>query len=334
MKTWQRVLVFVAIFGGGLAILVVLTLVLISNAINTRSKSVALTTDVTVKEFVDLPDNDSYPAAVAVAPNGTVYTGSYKTGVMWAIDPSGHISEVPGSRDAIGAVTGLTVAPDGTVYIVDQNDADPNTTGGNIKKLTTDGKITTFAASPDASGFVSPDDITVDGSGNVYVSDRGRATVFRFAPDGSGATAWWTPPTLDGVTVYQPTGLAYDATKNAILVTDGVVNTIYSVGVADGKSDLLYRHGNQANPPGFDGITVTPQGTIYVAALGQDGIARLDGSTLAYIAGLFRSSSDVDYSAVNNRLYVTNFDSAPLAIAELSPHLPFSIDEVDLSPAH
>lgn len=331
MNTWQRILVFILIFGGGLFALVALTTVLVSNTINTRSVSVALSKDVTIKQFAALPDDDAYPAALAVAPDGTVYTGSYKTGALWAITPAGDSHEIPGSRDAIGAVAGLTVAPDGTLYIVDQNDADPRTTGGSIKRLTPDGKISAFVESPDDKGFTSPDDIAVDAAGNVYVSDRGRDTVWRFAPDGSSAAAWWIPPILDGVESYEPTGLAYDAVHNALLISDGVVNTLYRVSIDGSTSELLYRHGDRPDAPGFDGLTVTPDGVVYIAALGQNGIARLDGTTLTYIAGLFRGSSDVEYSAVNNRLYVTNFDSASLAITALSPRLPFALDEIDLS---
>jgi sugar lactone lactonase YvrE len=331
MRTWQRIVLFVLIFGGGLFALVAITVLLISNTISTRTVSVALTKDVMVKQFVALPDDDAYPAAVAVAPDGTVYTGSYKTGALWKIDTAGSISEVPGSRDAIGAVAGLTVAPDGTVYIVDQDDADPRTSGGEIQRLTPDGTISVFVDEPDATGFTSPDDITVDAAGNVYVSDRGRDTVWRFNRDGSGAVGWWTPPLLDGVESYEPTGLAYDAADNTLLITDGTVNTIYRVSIDGLTSELLYRHGDRPDAPGFDGITITPDGVIYVAALGQNGIARLDGSDLTYIAGQFRGSSDVDYSATNHKLYVTNFDSAALAISALSPRLPFALDEIDLN---
>jgi len=331
MNTWQRILLFIPIFGGGLFALVAVTVLLVSNTINTRGTSVALSDTVTVKQFVTLSDNDAYPAAVAVAPNGTIYTGSYKTGTLWSITPAGDITEIPGSRDAIGAVSGLTVAPDGTLYIVDRSESDPRTTGGSIKRLTPDGKITTFAESPGTTGFTSPDDIAVDAAGNVYVSDRGRDTVWRFTPDGSSAIAWWTPPLLDGVENYEPTGLAYDAARSALLITDGIVNTLYRVSADGVTSELLYRHGDRPDAPGFDGLTITPDGVIYLAALGQNGVARLDGDALTYIAGLFRGSSDVDYSAVNNRLYVTNFDSSSLVVSALTPRLPFALDEIDLS---
>ena len=243
---------------------------------------------------------------------------------------AGGDAMTPGARDAIGAVSGLTVASDGTVYIVDQEDADPRSSGGDVKKLAPDGTISTFATINDVRGFLAPDDITVDPSGNVYVTDRGRDEVWRFNPDGSGGVAWWTSPQVAGVSEYAPTGLAYDSVHEAILISDSSLNTIYRVSLDGATTETLYQHGDRPNAPVFDGITAAPDGTIYVAALAQDGIARLDGDALTYIAGLFRGPSDVDYSPTANALYVTNFDSGALVVPGLTPRLPFTIDVVQL----
>src|SRR5688572_419815 len=48
-------------------------------------------TGVTVAEFVQLDAPDAYPAAVAVAPDGTLYTASYMTGTVWRIAPDGTV---------------------------------------------------------------------------------------------------------------------------------------------------------------------------------------------------------------------------------------------------
>jgi len=326
----QRLLIFALIFGGGLFVIVAVTILLLRSTLapNTRSQGQALDTSLTVTEFAALPDDDAYPAALAVAPDGRVYTGSYKTGKLWVVTPQGEVSAVITSGEPLTAITGLTVAPDGTLYIVDQSDADPRTDGGSVKRMTTDGVVSPFATIPDERGFISPDDISLDAAGNVYVSDRARAEVWRFNADGSGAVQWWIPPLLDGVTSYAPTGLAYDTLNNAVLITDGTNDTIYRVPVdAPTNSQLLYSHAKRANPPGFDGLTVTPQGVIYVAALGQRGIARSEGSELVYIAGLFRGPSDVDYAAPD-KLYVTNWDQFSLAVDTAKPFLPFTLDVI------
>src|SRR5688572_1434929 len=50
-----------------------------------RIKPIALTETVITREFVSLPDADSYPAALAVSGDGTLYTGSYVSGAVWQI---------------------------------------------------------------------------------------------------------------------------------------------------------------------------------------------------------------------------------------------------------
>jgi sugar lactone lactonase YvrE len=331
----QRVLIFFLIFGGGIALLVAVTALLIAQALNPaqRQQAVALADDVTVREFAALPDDDAYPAAVAVGADGTVYTGSFATGVVWAIDASGSPTELPGSRDQIGAVVGLAVSPDGALYVVDQVDTDPRTSGGSVWRVSPDGAITAFAGDFDDQGFVAPDDVTLDTDGYVYVSDRGRDAVLRFDPDGQNAMVWWTPPQVEGVDAYEPTGLAYHPVLDAIIVTDSVRNTVYAIPVSDStQTEILYDHRGGQNAPGFDGVTVTPGGDIYVAALGQNGVARVEGGELAYIAGLFRGASDVDYDPTSDLLYVTNWNQTPLVIPGDQPQLPFALDVIDLSP--
>ncbi len=330
----QRVLIFILLFGGGIVLLVAVTALLVSQALNPaqRQQAVALIDAVTVREFAALPDEDAYPAAVAVGLDGTVYTGSFASGAVWAIDASGVPTERPGSRDRIGAVVGLAVAPDGTLYVVDQVDTDPRSGGGSVWRIAPDGAIAAFADSFDEQGFVVPDDVTLDADGYVYVSDRGRDEVLRFDPDGSNAAVWWTPQ-VERADAYEPTGLAYHPALDAILITDAVLNTVYLVPVSDSTvSETLYDHGARANAPGFDGVTVTPTGDIYVAALGQNGVARVERGELTYIAGLFRGASDLDYDPTSDRLYVTNWNQTPLVIPGDLPQLPFALDVIDLSP--
>ena len=329
----QRLVIFILIFGGILALLIGVTVFLVVGSINAepRGTAVALTDTITVAEFAVLPGADAFPAAVAVAPDGRVYTGSYKTGTLWVIGADGQPAEVPGSAEAMGSVAGLSFGADGSLYIVDQKDADPRTSGGQIQRITADGTISPFATIPDERGFIAADDVAVDGSNNVYVTDRGRDEVWRFAPDGTGEV-WWTPPALDGVKSYEPTGLAYDAGRQALIITDGLANTVYSVALADQSSTLLYQHGDRPDAPGFDGVTVLPDGTIYVAALEQNGIVRVADGQLTYIAGLFRGASDVDTTPDGTRLYVTNFDSFSLAVPGTFPHLPFGLDVITFVP--
>ena len=67
-SVWQRRLIFFSIFGGILLVLVAVTLLLVNQTLNNgaRVTAVALDAQTTVHQFAALPDDDAYPAAVAV----------------------------------------------------------------------------------------------------------------------------------------------------------------------------------------------------------------------------------------------------------------------------
>lgn len=331
----QRRLIFILVFTGVILGLIMLTLLLAGQALNPgqRQQSTALLPDVTVREFAILPDDDAYPAAVAAAPDGTVYTGSFASGVVWAVSPDGSASELPGTRDTIGAVTGLAVTADGSILVVDQGDTDPRSAGGSVQRILPDGSIHLFATIEDERGFIAPNDIVLDSEGLVYVSDPGRNEIWRFTPsedDPAEGDVWWVPPPDADSRRSALTGLAYDAARDAIIVTDPETNSIYRIAIASGSVETLYQHGSRANPPGFDGATVSPDGTLYVAALGQNGVAVVDNGDLDYIVGLFRGASDVEY-ADPNRLYVTNFDQSSIIVPLVQAQLPFALDVIELN---
>ncbi|MCU0495963.1 MAG: SMP-30/gluconolactonase/LRE family protein [Anaerolineae bacterium] len=328
LGTGQRILIFFLLMIGGLLLIAGITVFLILLSINNaqRVTAVGLESGVEVREFASLPDSDAYPAAVAISPDGTVYTGSYATGTIWQISADGQtIQEVPNTRERLGSITGLTAAPDGTLYILDRVNPDYRASGGLIWQLSPDGALREYAAINDATGFISPDDLTLDAAGQLYVTDRGRREVWRWSADGQNGALWWSPPAepIDG----SPTGLAFDPTSNTILITDSESQIIYRVGVDNGETTVFYQYSDTVNLPFFDGITVTPNGQVYVAALDQNGIVTFRDGQMVYIAGNFRGSSDVAI-APDGRLIVTNFDSISLVVPGVSPQLPFALDVI------
>jgi sugar lactone lactonase YvrE len=328
----QRLLIFVLFLVGILLFAGAVTLGVILLIFNTseRQQGAALVEGVTVTEWVQLPDEDAYPATVAVSPDGTVYTASYVSGVIWQISPEGNVTEIPNTRDQIGAVTGLALGENGTIYALDRLTSDFRSQGGMIWRVSPDGNITEFGEIDDSSGFVSPDDLTLDGSGNVYVSDRGRREVWRFTPEGIGAL-WWVVPedTNDGARVI-PTGLAYDASSDTIIITDSETDQIFRVSLDGQTTEVLFMLEAGQTPANLDGVTVAPDGTIYVAALGANRVSRFENGELTALASGFRGASDV---AINGtRLYVTNFDQRSLAPPPgLQPRLPFALDVIELT---
>ncbi|MBC8099579.1 MAG: SMP-30/gluconolactonase/LRE family protein [Armatimonadetes bacterium] len=329
MGRGQRVIVFVLLMVGGLLLIGALTVGLILLSVNTtpRSVAIALRPEVTVSQFAALPDDDAYPATVTVAPDGTVYTGSYMSGTVWAITPDGALSELPNTRETIASVTGLAIATDGALLILARQDSNPRSAGGLIYRWQ-DGDLTEFAQMDDARGMVAPADLAVDAAGRIYAVDRGRREVWRWEADGTGGTLWWTPNSTSPTGL--PTGIAYDAANDTLLVTDTDDNTITRIPVADSSAaEVIYRYTLEANKPALDGIAVGADGTLYVTALDQNGLARIKDNDLIYLVGTFRGASDVAI-APDGRLYVTNFDSAALVVPGVAPQLPFGIDVVRL----
>lgn len=327
----QRILLFALIFGGGILLLLAVTVFLVVESLNSGPREVARTQleGVTVMEFVTLPDDDSYPATVTTAPDGTVYTGSYDTGVVWAITPDGEtITELPNTRERIGAVTGLAFSPDGLLHILDRLDSNPSVTGGIIWRVLADGTLEEVADLDSETGFVSPHDLVFDAAGRLYVSDRGQREVWRREPDGSSSLWWTVPPSDPRAAGAIPTGLGYDAAQDAILVTDSEAGAVYRVSVSDASTEIIYWYDGTLNPPGFDGVTASPDGRVFAAAFGARDVVEIREGEMILLATGFRGGSDLAYA--DGRLYVTNFDQRSLVLPGIEPQLPFALDVVIL----
>ncbi len=301
-----------------------------------RSQAVAVAEGVSVAEFAALPDDDAYPAALAIDAAGKLFTGSYQSGAVWSISPEAEIREIAGSRERIGSVSGLDLAPDGALYILDR--IDPVAANGASVWRFMDGELRLLFDIPKderaSAGVMLPDDIAVDREGRIYISDR-EGRIFRFNADGerlggSFDGAWWDA-------CYGPcatTGLAYDPENDDILFTDGALDSAHRIGKLDPHSSNYKRIYNAEDDPGygFDGITVTPDGDIFIALLNWNRVARVEDGELVMLAKDFRGASDVAYDPARDRLYVTNWNQFSLAFGT-SPQLPFAIDVIQLSSA-
>ena len=336
--TRLRALIFLLLsLAIGAALIVAMTFFVIGSA--PRSTAVAVADGITVSEFVTLPDDDAYPAALAIDADGTLYTGSYQTGAIWSISPDGSVREIDDSRELIGSVTGLDVAPDGALYILDR--ISPLESRGALVWRYAQAELRSIVQFPpgEDGGISLPDDIALDKHGVIYISDRDPARIWRYKADKRNLSVWWRPPPGAGAA---PTGLAYDAARQAVLVTEGGGDAVYRVSV-DRVSAAAQEIGGELNRTetlfadedgndfGFDGITVTPDGEIYIALLNWNRVAKLVDGELLMLAKDFRGASDLAYDSARDRLYVTNWNQFSLGFGT-RPQLPFALDVIDLSP--
>ncbi|MGA2693981.1 MAG: hypothetical protein ABSF76_16580 [Opitutaceae bacterium] len=181
----------------------------------------------------------SGPIAIAVDTAGNLYVAEETNNTIRKITPAGVVTTFAGQVGVVGNIDGaassasfnhprgIAVDGSGNVFVADNfNDT--------IRKITPAGQVSTLAGSPGVSGsldgmggyalFNGPTGVTVDGNGNIFVTDSNNNTVRRITPSGSVTTVagtaspYWSVIGQDGtgpnVKFNFPSGVAVDAAGN------------------------------------------------------------------------------------------------------------------------
>ena len=311
-----------------------------------------------------------YPGGIAVDGSGVLFVADSGNHQIRKISAANDVTTIAGKAAASGAVDGdpntlpdgtgaaayfdspVGVAVDGTgnVYVADTKDH-------LIRKITAVGVVTTLAGQPAKSGsangtgtaatFQSPQDVAVDGSGNVYVADRANHLIRKITSVGVVTTLAGTannPGTADGTgvaaTFADPWGIAVDSSGNVYvadassylirkITSAGVVTTLAGQAWLNGFDDGA---GTSATFDGPAGLAVDGTGNVYVADTnnhlirkitsggvvttfaGQAGVPGADDATGT--AATFDKPSDVAIDASGN-LYVA--DTGNHLIRKITP---------------
>lgn len=141
------------------------------------------------------------PFDVAADAAGNVYVSDHGNHVVRKITSAGVVTTLAGSgsagnSDGTGTAasfrwpSGIAVDSAGNVYLAD-------TDNHTIRQITPAGVVTTVGGSARANGstdgvgnaarFFNPKDVAVDGSGNLYVADRGNHTIRKGSANGNAA---------------------------------------------------------------------------------------------------------------------------------------------------
>lgn len=130
-----------------------------------------------------------HPGFLAAEPNGSLVVADFMYYSIRRVTPTGVVTTIagnsieagyvdgPSASARFGQIAGLTVAPNGTIFVVDFGN-------NKIRKIGTDGTVSTFANfSEGGSGFFqfSP---ALDASGNLYVSGYLSGKIHRISPAG------------------------------------------------------------------------------------------------------------------------------------------------------
>lgn len=199
---------------------------------------------------IDGQDNLFFAVANAItkmSPDGTLAAFAGTAGQPGSTDGMGTAARFLGLR-------GLAAAPNGDVYVVDEN---------TIRKITAQGAVTTLAGAAGAAGgndgtgsaahFNYPTGLTVDASGNLYVAEPLNNVIRKVTPagvvttlaglanvsgitDGTGSSARLSSQ-LRWITCDRTTGNLYvlDGGQLRKITPDGTVTTFYGLGPFTGR---------------------------------------------------------------------------------------------------
>jgi sugar lactone lactonase YvrE len=295
---------------------------------------------------------------IAVDTDGNAYLVDAGNNTIRKTTPEGLVTTLagtagkPGSADGTGTAAsfdgpeGIAVDASGNIYVAD-------TYNDTIRKVTSDGVVSTLAGTAGTSGsadgtgatasFDEPQGIAVDASGNVYVTTYNN-TIRKVTPEGVATTLAGTvgksghaDGTGTAASFNWPQGIAIDASGN-LYVADSDNCTIRKVTSEGAVTTLAGTAGTYGYADGtgtaalFDwpeGIAVDASGNIYVADNGNSLIRKITpagvvttiigapGNATASTGLLPASIYAPQYVAVDStgNLYIT----VPYAVLTLEP---------------
>lgn len=242
-----------------------------------------------------------YPALSLVAPDRTIYVGTFTNAMgsdtgpskVFAFAPDGQLTrEYTIAGQEPGAAHGVQVAAIDAkrrLYLLDQNPPrvltlDPATGGQATYGTFTDvSPCLPGATGPDCSATTSdnppePDYAAWGTDGSLYVTDYTQGLVWRVPPGGGEAQVWLTDPQLDGAQ-FGPAGIVLMPDRRTLMIStsaggvatpgDPTTGKLYKVPIQPGgKPGPLAKLWESGPREGPDGFALAASGNIYVALVG------------------------------------------------------------------
>lgn len=237
-----------------------------------------------------------YPGGIAIDGSGNLFVVDRSNYKIRKITPDGTVTTVAGSgasgtADGMGTAAsfiflyGIAIDKFNNLYVTDAT---------RIRKITPDGNVSTFAGSTNAGGsdgtgtaarFQSTLGITIDMSGNLYVTDLTR--VRKISPlgvvstlagnfnnisiDGFGTSASFS--FVSGITIDGFDNLYVTEQNHKIrkITAAGIVTTIAGNGTAGSDNGI----GTSASFTSPNGIAIDPNGILYVIETNNNRIRKI-----------------------------------------------------------
>ncbi|MEP7287798.1 MAG: hypothetical protein ABI947_18745 [Chloroflexota bacterium] len=331
-----------ALFFGVMLILVLfivgLTGFLVYNGFRApRHEAKAFIVGVNAAAFVTIQAENSFPLGLASAADGTTYLSLFGTGAILKVDAQGQPAPWIAEKSGITAGGALAVGLDKAVYVIDYTSSNPGQAIGSLKRITPDGTISNFGVTPNNKDLPLFAQLAFDNSGALFVTNPSTAEIWRFEPGGV-SRVWWIAPAVNNVNG-QPTGIVYDAARQALVIGDAGTGSIYRVAIdVDGKagiSQLL----EQKSGLEIQALALDNQGRVLFTDWDRDNgeLKRLEANGgVTALADGFRAPTALIYR--DKKVYVVNSDllgiTPPILGFIPSPlraRPPFTVDVVTLA---
>jgi len=254
--------------------------------------------DISVLAHVPPP---GYPALSLIAPDRTIYVGTFTNATgdangpshLYAYSPEGLMLRdwtIQGqSPDGDNGIQVAAQDATGKLYLLDQNPPrvlafDPHTgTQSTYATFSDVPSCPPAGAASDCSDTVmdnppEPDYAAWGPDGSLYVTDYTQSLIWRVPPGGGKAKVWFTDPQLDG-TLFGPAGIVLMPDHKTLMLdtsaggATSVGNTttgkLYKLPIeaysSPGKLQKIWESGPAQGP---DGFALAQSGNVYMALVG------------------------------------------------------------------